>query len=90
MSVDKATLDELRIHRTSGGTRNRKPAAIVAILVIMGAVALALFIARPKRKVVRVAAAQGIGGEARGAVLNASGYVTARRQATVSSSALAA
>jgi RND family efflux transporter MFP subunit len=85
MSVDKATLDELRIHRTSGGSRNRKPAAIVAILVIMVAVALALFIARPKRKVVRVAAAQGLAGQARGAVLNASGYVTARRQATVSS-----
>src|SRR5262249_40882049 len=32
-----------------------------------------------------VATAQSVAGEARGAVLNASGYVTARRQATVSS-----
>jgi RND family efflux transporter MFP subunit len=85
MTIDRATLDELRINRPSGGVRNRKPAAIVAIIVVMSAIALTFFIARPHRKTVRVAPAQGVGGQARGAVLNASGYVTARRQATVSS-----
>ncbi len=85
MTVDRATLDELRINRPSGGARNRKPAAAVAIILVIAAAAFTIFIARPKRKTVRVATAQAIGGQSRGAVLNASGYVTARRQATVSS-----
>jgi RND family efflux transporter MFP subunit len=85
MTIDRSTLDELRINRPSGGGRNRTPMMIVAAIVITVAIALALFIAKPKRKTVRVAAAQSTAGETRGAVLNASGYVTARRQATVSS-----
>ena len=85
MTVDKETLDELRINRPRGGGRNRTPVIITAAIVVVAAIALIFWIARPKRKTVRVATAQAIGGETRGAVLNASGYVTARRQATVSS-----
>jgi RND family efflux transporter MFP subunit len=85
MTIDRSTLDELRINRPRGGARSRTPMIIAAAIVIVVAVALIFWIARPRGKTVRVATAQAIGGETRGAVLNASGYVTARRQATVSS-----
>ncbi|MGN6184612.1 MAG: efflux RND transporter periplasmic adaptor subunit [Thermoanaerobaculia bacterium] len=83
--VDKAALEGLRIHR-SEETRSRVPVwAIVvpvALLLLIGAYWL---FGRGSAKEVRVAPAKAIAGETRGAVLNASGYVTARRQATVSS-----
>jgi HlyD family secretion protein len=83
--VDKAALEGLRIHR-SEENRSRVPVwAIVipvALLLIVGAYWM---FGRNRAKEVRVAPARAITGETRGAVLNASGYVTARRQATVSS-----
>ncbi len=83
--VDKATLDGLRIARTESEPRRRSPwlfiLPIVLLLLALGAWALT----RGGAKEVRVASAQGIAGQSAGAVLNASGYVTARRQATVSS-----
>jgi len=57
-------------------------AAVVALIVIAG---VAFAITRGGGKAVKVAPAHAVASQTRGAVLNASGYVTARRQATVSS-----
>ncbi|HEX2834478.1 MAG TPA: efflux RND transporter periplasmic adaptor subunit [Thermoanaerobaculia bacterium] len=83
--VDKAALEGLRIHR-SEETRSRVPlwAIVVPVALLLLAGAYWMF-GRGRAKEVRVAAATAISGQTRGAVLNASGYVTARRQATVSS-----
>jgi HlyD family secretion protein len=84
--VDKATLDGLRIHRPQTETRSRMPLVltVVAVLLVLALGAWAL--ARNGAVAVQVAPAKAItSGSGGGAVLNASGYVTARRQATVSS-----
>jgi RND family efflux transporter MFP subunit len=89
MASDKVTLDDLRIDRGSdleSGTGRR-----VWVWVVLGVVVLAAlgwWFTRPRAAEVKVAAAEekaGGGAVPAGAVLNASGYVTARRQATVSS-----
>jgi len=85
MTVDRATLDELRIHRPKGGARNRTPMWIGIAIAVLVLGAISFFFIRPKTKPVRVATAKASATTTRGAVLNASGYVTARRQATVSS-----
>ena len=85
MTIDRSTLDELRINRPRGGKRSRTPMIIAAVIVIILAIVLNVPQVAAHRKVVRVATAQSIAGQGRGAILNASGYVTARRQATVSS-----
>ena len=78
-------LNELRIDRTavSDAPRSRWWIWVVVLLVVGGA---ALFFLRPRAVAVRTAAvtesAQAGGGPA--TVLNASGYVTARRRATIS------
>jgi RND family efflux transporter MFP subunit len=83
--VDKAALEGLRIQR-SAETRSRVPAWAIVVPVVLALIAGAYWIfGRSSAKEVRTAPAKGIAGEARGSVLNASGYVTARRQATVSS-----
>jgi len=88
MSPSKDALDALRIER---GTERVPPRRTLATSVALAAVALAAaaaiwWSARPKAIEVRTAAAReaaASGGER--TVLNASGYVTARRQATISS-----
>ena len=88
MSVDKETLDGLRIDRPRGGARAGMPvwAKIVVALLVIGAIVAAFgLMRRGSAAEVKVASAKAVAEEARGAVLNASGYVTARRQATVSS-----
>ena len=84
--VDKATLDGLRIHRTESVPQRRSP-LLVAIPIAIVLIALAAwFLARGGRTEVRVVPAKAItSGSGSGSVLNASGYVTARRRATVSS-----
>ena len=82
--VDKATLDGLRIARTEE-TRRRTPWLLILPVALLLIAAGAWALTRGGAKEVAVAPAKTISGEARGAVLNASGYVTARRQATVSS-----
>jgi HlyD family secretion protein len=82
--VERATLNDLRIERPEERARRTPWLAIVAVIVVLLAVGGWAF-TRKSRKEVRVAPVRAIAGESRGAVLNASGYVTARRQATVSS-----
>src|SRR5271165_3946239 len=87
MSPSKAALDALRIERGAETRPPRRalPAALVGAAVVV-ALAGAWWSARPKAVEVRTAAAReaAVSGADR-TVLNASGYVTARRQATISS-----
>ena len=90
MSSDlRQKLDSLRIDRDdeAGSPRGGRGAWIGLAAILVLAAGVALWLLRPRAVAVRTAtvveAAGGISGTA--AVLNASGYVTARRQATVSS-----
>ncbi len=88
MSSEKPTLDGLRIERRSAVARER-PAWVVPGLmavVILGAGFL-WWLNRPKPVAVQTAVARAQSGQAASSktLLNASGYVTARRAATVSS-----
>jgi RND family efflux transporter MFP subunit len=88
MTAEKPSLEGLRIDRSeaaAGGGRGRLWIAL-AIVVVAG-IGAAWWFTRPRAVEVRTAVAQAQEGgpAAAGAVLNASGYVTARRQATVSS-----
>lgn len=82
----KSKLEDLKIDRpdeTVSGSRGW----VVAVIAALAILALALWwIARPGPAQVRTVAAREVNsGNAQQTVLNASGYVTARRQATVSS-----
>ncbi len=89
MSPPKATLDDLRIERLADPVRPRAPrAALLAAAAAIVVVAVGVIWWRTRTPVipVRTVAARAStrsGGDR--TVLNASGYVTARRQATVSS-----
>ena len=89
MSPPKPTLDDLRIER---GAKPAKPVRIwpivisISALVVVGLVIW--YLNRPKPIAVRTVLARETGGSSNTVdrtVLNASGYVTARRAATVSS-----
>jgi RND family efflux transporter MFP subunit len=89
MPVDQNALNSLRIERTSSAhDSGRRPrplwiAAAGGVLVL--ALLLAWYFTRAEAVEVETVTAQSAGGPARaGAVLNASGYVVARRLATVS------
>lgn len=87
MSLPKPTLDDLRIERNAEPEpSSRLWAVVIGILILALAGGIVLWLKRPgaipvRTVVVREAAGNGI----ERTVLNASGYVTARRQATVSS-----
>jgi RND family efflux transporter MFP subunit len=89
MASEKPSLEGLRIDRPEsrpeGGRRGLWIA--FAVVVVLALAAVGWWLAGPRGAVVRTATAQARtgGAAAAGAVLNASGYVTARRQATVSS-----
>ena len=87
MASDKATLDGLRIDRSAAPESNRgKLVWIVgAILLLLIAFGVFAWLRLPRAVEVRVATVRERPGSTAGTVLNASGYVTARRQATVSS-----
>ncbi len=87
MSSEKSTLDGLRIERGRPATRQRSPWLVpILIVVVLLAAAGFWWMKRPQATPVQtvIARAQSGGGSAK-TLLNASGYVTARRAATVSS-----
>jgi RND family efflux transporter MFP subunit len=86
MNLDKSKLDGLKIDR--GDTERTRPmVAWIAGIAVLLFVALGAFwaVKRPSTAVVEVAAVEEQKGSGSLTLLNASGYVTARRQATVSS-----
>jgi HlyD family secretion protein len=86
MSPDKATLDELRIDRQSTPPRPWRAGwvALVVLLLAVGA-GVAWWLTRAKPVAVRTVAAQELASGGQTTLLNAAGYVTARRVSTVSS-----
>jgi HlyD family secretion protein len=86
MSPDKSTLDELRIDRSSPARKNSH-AWILAVVAVACAVGIVGWLVNRSKPVpVRTLTVRQPVAEAGGkTVLNASGYVVARREATVSS-----
>jgi RND family efflux transporter MFP subunit len=87
MSSPKPSLDDLRIERTASAERKGQPWVWIVVLAALAIVAFVLWRSKGAKPVpVRTAIARDVGGTAPDrTVLNASGYVTARREATVSS-----
>ncbi|HSP33161.1 MAG TPA: efflux RND transporter periplasmic adaptor subunit [Thermoanaerobaculia bacterium] len=86
MAVDKASLDSLRIDRGADAAATAKPWWIAVTAAAVVVIALVVwFLTRPSDASVRVVPARTIKGETKATVLNATGYVTARRAATISS-----
>ena len=87
MSTPAPRLDDLRIERSSSTDSARKAVPVVIVILALAVVAagVAWWVLRPKAIEVRTAAARDAAPGAGRTVLNASGYVTARREATVSS-----
>lgn len=86
MSPDRQTLDQLRIDR-AGAVRSRPSLAWGVVLLVLLALAAGLswWLTRTKAAVVRTIAVQEVAAGSERTLLNASGYVTARRDSTVSS-----
>lgn len=87
LRMEKPSLDELRIDRSAGAVappRRRFWLTLLVVLLVLGG--LVGFLLRPRTTPVTTALAEAaaVTGEPR-TVLNASGYVVARREATVSS-----
>jgi HlyD family secretion protein len=85
--MNQPSLEELRIDRTANGapdSRRRAALWLVLLVAVIGLGAFLLLRPRTIAVVTTVARAAATGGETR-TVLNASGYVVARREATVSS-----
>jgi RND family efflux transporter MFP subunit len=91
MATNTPSLSDLRIDDRSRDGGHGRIAIWILLLVVIGAAGVTgwyVFLKAPRPVPVRVAAAVEAAGSAAGgnpAVLNASGYVTARRRATVSS-----
>jgi len=86
MTIERSHLDSLRIDRSVEEKSERKTLWYVAVAVAVILLGIVIwFFVRPTRAAVTVVQAKAVAGETRSTVLNASGYVTARRQATVSS-----
>ena len=84
MSPDRQTLDELRIDARAG-RRRTSPIVWLVVLLLAGAAAVVWWMKRPKAPEVRTLIVQQPGSGNDRTALNGSGYVTARREATVSS-----
>lgn len=85
MSLDKTTLESLRIDRDRPASKSKRPGLIGAILLLLLLLVLGFKFSPGKAVTVKTALAREASGGGAQTVLNASGYVTARRQATVSS-----
>jgi len=85
MSEIKDRLEDLKIDRSDEPVSGSK-AWVVAVTAVVAILALVVWwLARPGAAQVQTAVAREVSGGGRQTVLNASGYVTARRRATVSS-----
>lgn len=87
MAPNPKAIDALRIDRTQASARRVPAGLMVAVLVLAAAGAgVAWYFMGPRPVVVRTAVAREIASnDGPATLLNASGYVTARREATVSS-----
>ena len=88
MSAPASRLNELRIERNEKPDSPRRIAPALAAIIVLALIAAAVWWAtRPKALAVRTVVAREVatGSGSGHTVLNASGYVTARREATVSS-----
>lgn len=86
MPVEKSALDQLRIDRRSGDSRERPPWLWVALTLLLLAVgAAAWWFVRPRAVQVEIVTVRELTAGGERTLLNASGYVVARREATVSS-----
>jgi HlyD family secretion protein len=88
MSPPRPALDDLRIERTAKpDAPPRRLFIAVSVMIVLAAAGVFWWLGRAKAVEVRTAAAREVtrAASAERTVLNASGYVTARRQATVSS-----
>ena len=86
MSAERPSLDDLKIDRSVDGATSRGSLWIVlGALILLGAAGLYFFLREPRKEVTAVLARETELSSSGQTVLNASGYVTARRQATVSS-----
>ncbi|MFI5357346.1 MAG: efflux RND transporter periplasmic adaptor subunit [Opitutales bacterium] len=88
MSESTPRLDDLRIERGRGPESSGQPVRLIGVIALLVlVVAGAWWFLRPRPLEVRTAAARAVatGAGTSRTVLNASGYVTARREATVSS-----
>ena len=86
MNSDKAALEGLRIDRTKAPIQQRSAWLVPVVLVLLAAAgAVAWFLNQPKDAVVQTVMVKEAAATSQRTLLNASGYVTARRAATVSS-----
>lgn len=87
MASDKHTLDALKIHRPAAAGRTSRRWLVPAVVAALAVATIAWWWTRPSAVVVQTAVARVVAAENGGSrtLLNASGYVTARRAATVSS-----
>jgi RND family efflux transporter MFP subunit len=86
LALEKPNLDQLRIERPPEASPKPWGKFLLLVIILVVLAAAAVFWFKPVSTVmVRTATAKGVTGEETATVLNASGYVTARRQATVSS-----
>ncbi len=86
MGPDKTSLDQLRIHRDNAPEAKSRVGLILTILVLLVVIGIAAWwFNRPKVAEVRTIVIRQSAGGGEKTLLNASGYVTARREATVSS-----
>ena len=95
MKDASSKLEELRIHRDTRPRRHRRwpwLVLLLAVLVAAGSTAWTLGLTESSGLAVHAAVAKAVsseaGGAARGSLLDASGYVVARRQASVSAKAI--
>jgi HlyD family secretion protein len=86
MNPDKNTLDALRIDRSKAPKRTLPTGMIIGAIVAIALIAVVIWwLKRPKAAVVRTLVVQAASAGSDRTLLNGSGYVTARREATVSS-----